>query len=110
MNYKNLAEKVKLSKINAWQRGVLVSVLFLPIILYEAYHYFSLPESPQNQSDMVFLKIARGAGLDDIIDSLYSRQLINDRELFKIWLVAMEKDTEIKAGHFEIPKNLQPMV
>jgi UPF0755 protein len=41
-----------------------------------------------------------------VVDSLFSKKLIDDKELFTLWLTSMDKDRSIKAGYYEIPRGL----
>jgi len=67
--------------------------------------YFRVPELSDETERLAFI-IPKGASIDAIADSLLTKGLINDKDLFILWLTTLEKDRLIKAGYYEIPKGL----
>jgi UPF0755 protein len=86
-------------------RLLLLSILILPFIVVFIINYFKLP-SVEERANLVPILIPRGTSIEVIADSLQARGLIDDKEIFILWLKTLDKDRSIKAGYYEIPKNL----
>jgi UPF0755 protein len=79
--------------------------LLIPFIVIFIIDYFKVPVLDENV-ERVSLIISRGTSINTVVDSLFSYGLIDDKELFILWLTSMDKDRSIKAGFYEIPRGL----
>lgn len=87
-------------------RTILLIALFaMPFIVTYIYQLIK-PLPVEGYADTVSFKITPGMPLQTIADSLESKGLVEDAEMFVFWLTSLGKDRSIKAGYFEIPKNL----
>lgn len=84
----------------------LILLFCLIVIFYFFASYVSKPLPELIDQEKILIKIPKGAGLPQIADSLKKYELIENKQLFSLWVTALQKDKSIKAGHFEIPKNL----
>ena len=84
---------------------LLISLLLLPLLVVLIVDYFRIPETI-SESERISLIIKRGSSMDAIADSLYAKKLISDKDLFILWLTTLDKDRQLKAGYYEIPKGL----
>ena len=80
-------------------------VLLIPFLVVFIIDYFRVPELDA-EIERVPLVIPRGTSIGTIVDSLYAKGLVEDKELFVLWLTTMDKDRAIKAGFYEIPRGL----
>lgn len=88
------------------QKGTIIVLLIVPFIICDVINYFTIPESIQDATPKVIVEIPKGATLHAIAETLKTKQLIEDIDLFKIWMISMGKETDIKAGYFEVPRGL----
>ena len=65
-----------------------------------------MPDFSDEVVNKVTVEIPKGSTLKTISDTLLSKGLIDDTELFKIWIMSLGKEKDIKAGHFEVPLGL----
>ncbi len=84
---------------------ILILAIALPIIVYLVIDYFTVPSLDEKVERIPFI-ISKGASINTIADSLQIKGLIDDKELFILWLTTLDKDRLIKAGFYEIPKGL----
>jgi UPF0755 protein len=84
--------------------GMLIFIFSAPFMVTFIYQFFKPPV--EESTEKVSFKITPGMTLRTIADSLESKKLIEDAELFVFWISSLGKDRSIKAGYFEIPKNL----
>ena len=84
---------------------LILFTLFIPFIVIFIVDYFKVPVLDENV-ERVPLIIMRGASINSVVDSLFSQGVIDDKELFILWLTSMGKDRSIKAGFYEIPRGL----
>jgi UPF0755 protein len=84
--------------------GVLIFLFSLPFLVTFIYQFFKAPA--EKTLETVNFKIIPGMPLQVIADSLEKKGLIDDAQLFIFWITSLGKDKAIKAGYFEIPKNL----
>jgi UPF0755 protein len=84
--------------------GALIILFIAPFLVTFVYQFFKLPA--EKTIETVNFKIMPGMPLQVIADSLEKKGLIDDAELFIFWITSLGKDRSIKAGYFEIPKNL----
>jgi len=84
---------------------LLFGLLLLPLVIALCIDYFRVPVTI-TESVKVPLIISRGSSINAIADSLYNKKLINDKDLFILWLTTLDKDRDIKAGYYEIPTGL----
>ena len=87
------------------QKILLFGLLLLPLLIALCIDYFRVPETI-TESEKIPLIIGRGSTINAIADSLYNKKLINDKDLFILWLTTLDKDRQIKAGYYEIPTGL----
>jgi len=80
-------------------------ILLIPFFAVFVVDYFRVPNL-NPQVERVPLIIPRGTSINTVVDSLASKGLIDDKELFILWLTTMDKDRAIKAGFYEIPRGL----
>jgi UPF0755 protein len=97
----------KQSKIKApvTKRIIFIFALALPILAFLVIDYFTVPTLDEKVERVPFI-ISKGASINAIADSLQIKGLIDDKELFILWLTTLDKDRMIKAGYYEIPKGL----
>jgi len=95
--YKNLSGK---------QKSIIVVLLIIPFFVYDLISYCTLPDFSGEVINTVTVEIPKGSTLKTISDTLLSKELIDDTELFKIWIMSLGKEKDIKAGHFEVPLGL----
>jgi UPF0755 protein len=84
--------------------GLLIVLLATPFLVTFMYQFFKLPVD--KIAETISFKITPGMPLSTIADSLEKKGLIEDSDLFVFWITSLGKDRSIKAGYFEIPKNL----
>jgi len=84
---------------------LILFTLFIPFLVIFIIDYFKVPVLDKDV-ERVSLIISRGTSINTVADSLYSYGLIDDKELFILWLTSMDKDRSIKAGFYEIPRGL----
>jgi peptidoglycan lytic transglycosylase G len=95
--YKNLSGK---------QKSIIVILLIIPFFVCDLISYCTVPEFDDAIVNTTTVEIPKGSTLQTIADSLKNKGLIEDTELFKIWIMSLGKGKDIKAGHFEIPVGL----
>jgi UPF0755 protein len=88
-----------------FKKLMMIFILILPLIVVLVIDYFRVPELPA-KTELVPFIISRGATINTIADSLQTKGLIEDRDLFILWLTTLDKDRIIKAGFYEIPRGL----
>lgn len=88
------------------RRLIILLVFLVPIIIYDGLNYFEFPDRVSSTEERVEIRIPRGASLSQITDSLMVHGLIDDPKLFMFWSRTLGYDTRLKAGLFDIPKNL----
>ena len=87
------------------KRFLIIFLLITPVIVVIIVDYFKLPKLSEESERVAFI-ISKGSSIDTIADSLLGKGLINDKQLFILWLTTLNQDREIKAGYYEIPKGL----
>jgi UPF0755 protein len=87
------------------KKMMIFAVLLVPFVAVLVIDYFRVPVL-NKQTERVSLVIPHGTSINTIVDSLFMKGLIDDKELFILWLTTMDKDRAIKAGFYEIPKGL----
>ena len=87
------------------KRFLIIFILITPVIVVIIVDYFKLPKLSEESERVAFI-ISKGSNIDTIADSLLAKGLINDKQLFILWLTTLDQDREIKAGYYEIPKGL----
>ncbi len=92
--------------ISGRQKILIIFVLVIPFFVCDLINYCAVPDFSDEIGNTVTVEIPKGSTLQIIADSLQSKGLIEDTELFKIWIMSLGKEKEIKAGHFEIPVGL----
>ena len=88
------------------QKLVIILIIIVPFIVCNLINYCTVPEINLEDIETVEVEIPKGSTLQSIADTLEKKGLIGDVELFKIWIISLGKEKEIKAGHFEIPRGL----
>ena len=96
---------MKITKKNIVIGTVVGSLLILVCLVYISIDYFRVPEIEES-SKKVIVMIPRGASISAIADTLLAKTLIGDKDLFLLWITALEKDRSLKAGYYEIPVGL----
>jgi UPF0755 protein len=86
-------------------KSIFIFILIVPLIIVIMIDYFRVPPLDEEVDRVAFI-IPKGASINSIADSLFVKDLINDKELFILWLTTLDKDRVIKAGYYEIPKGL----
>jgi UPF0755 protein len=86
-------------------KSVFVLLLIVPLIIVLIVDYFKVPDLDEELERVEFI-IPKGASIQSIADSLLVKRLIEDKELFILWITTLDKDRSIKAGYYEIPKGL----
>jgi len=84
---------------------LILITLLIPFLVIFVIDYFRVPVIDE-EMEHIPLIIERGASIRTVVDSLFSKDLIDDKELFILWLTSMDKDRSIKAGYYEIPQGL----
>ncbi len=84
---------------------LILLTLLIPFLVIFIIDYFRVPVIDESR-EHVPLIISRGTSIRTVVDSFYSKNLIDDKELFTLWLTSMDKDRSIKAGYYEIPRGL----
>jgi UPF0755 protein len=84
---------------------ILIFAIALPILACLVIDYFTVPILDEKVDRIPFI-ISKGSSINAIADSLQIKGLIDDKELFILWLTTLDKDRLIKAGYYEIPKGL----
>lgn len=90
---------------NTLNRILIIGFLLLSFLVVIIIDYFKVPDV-DDQTDFISLIIPKGASIQSISDSLFIKNLINDREIFILWLTTLDKDRLIKAGFYEVPMDL----
>jgi UPF0755 protein len=87
-------------------RGWIIIVLLatVAVIVWMAIRYMRLPDLSGYET--VELIIPKGSTPDVVADSLLKKSLIADKKTFMFWLTSMEKDRDLKAGYYDVPKDL----
>ena len=93
-----------LSRLSGKQKVLLLSVILIPVLLIYILNYFSNPSHENNGK--IIIEIPRGSALSQIADSLKSKNLIADKDLFIFWSKSLGYEKKLKAGHFTIPRGL----
>lgn len=94
-------------RLSGKQKASLLIIFLIPIVLLEILDYFSNPkEILENPKLTIEIEIPRGAALTQIADSLYAKQLIDDKDLFVFWAKSLGYETKMRAGYFEVPAGL----
>ena len=88
------------------QKILLVIIFIIPFFLFEFINYCTVPDFSDKSIETITVEIPKGSTLQKISEILKSNGLIEDSELFKIWIMSLGKEKDIKAGHFEIPIGL----
>ncbi len=89
-----------------WHRSYWLIIVILPFVFWDIFSYFSLPDLDNPGIEKKSIYIPRGANLSAIVDTLQENGLVEDKDLFIIWLTSLGKDRSLKAGYFEIPVGL----
>jgi len=97
---------LKVIKLTIWQKRIIIFLVIIPIIICSIVNYVTIPDLSDNNVSKVPVEIPKGATLQAIAETLKTKKLIDDVELFKIWMISMGKETDIKAGYFDIPEGL----
>ncbi|MCK5032995.1 MAG: endolytic transglycosylase MltG [Calditrichia bacterium] len=92
--------------LNGRQKSIIILLLILPFFICDLINYCTIPDLNGDLINTVTVEIPKGSTLQTIADTLKNKGLIEDIELFKIWIMSLGKEKEIKAGHFEIPVGL----
>jgi len=95
-----------IKNLSGRQKSVIVLLMIIPFFICDLINYCTVPEFGDENVNTVTVKIPKGSTLQIIADSLKNKGLIEDTELFKIWIMSLGKEKDIKAGHFEIPIGL----
>jgi UPF0755 protein len=88
------------------QKSVIVLFLIMPFFICDLINYCTIPDYNNEEVKTIIVDIPKGSTLQTIADTLKINGLIEDTELFKIWIMSLGKEKDIKAGHFEIPLGL----
>ncbi len=88
------------------QKVLIIILLTLPFFICSVVNYFTIPDIYEDKIPKVSVEIPKGASLHSIAEILKTENLIGDIDLFKIWIMSMGKEKDIKAGYFDIPKGL----
>ena len=92
--------------LNGKQKSIIILLLVIPFFICDLINYCTIPDFDNDLVDTITVEIPKGSTLQTIADTLKNNGLIEDKELFKIWIMSLGKEKEIKAGLFEIPKGL----
>lgn len=95
-----------INNLSGRQKIIITAILILPLIICSLVNYCTIPDLSNEIVNKVTVEIPKGSTLQTIADTLKNKGLIQDTELFKIWIMSLGKEKEIKAGHFEIPVGL----
>jgi len=100
---KNIFKNIKLTNL---QKGIIVLLLIIPFIVCNIVNYCTIPDLSDKVIPKVSVEIPKGLTLQAIAETLKTKALIDDTDLFKIWIISMGKEKDIKAGYFDIPLGL----
>jgi UPF0755 protein len=92
--------------LNGKQKSIIILLLVIPFFICDLINYCTIPDINNDLVNTITVEIPKGSTLQTIADTLKIKGLIEDTELFKIWIMSLGKEKDIKAGHFEIPEGL----
>ena len=98
-------DKMVVQKKKVLKTVLAILLLLLPFIFVLILDYFTLPKLDES-AETVAILIPKGASISAIADTLLHKALIQDKELFILWLTTLDKDRALKAGYYEIPRGL----
>ena len=92
-------------RLSGKQKAFLLIIFLIPIFLLEILNYFSIPAEIKSNKKTV-IEIPRGAALTQIADTLLTKQLIVDKDVFVFWAKSLGYEKEMRAGNFSIQQGL----
>ena len=95
-----------INNLSSRQKSIIIIIVILPLIICSLVNYCTIPDLTNEMVNTVTVEIPKGSTLQTIADTLKNKGLIQDTELFKIWIMSLGKEKDIKAGHFEVPEGL----
>ena len=94
----------KVKKILSYKVWIIILLAIALISVWMIVKYMSLPDLSGYET--VELIIPKGSTPDAVSDSLLKKSLIAEKKTFMFWLTSMEKDRDLKAGFYDVPKDL----
>jgi UPF0755 protein len=86
----------------------LIAILVIAFILVDFKHFVVTPPNDTTM-DTIVITIPKGAGLDQIADTLETYNIISNKFLFKSWATLTGAERKLRAGYFSVPKDMNPM-
>ncbi len=99
-----MTKKMIKTQKSIWMRFGLILLLILPFVIFLVIDYFKLPDTADHVS--IEIIIPKGSTPDAVADSLLAEGLIEDKKTFLFWLTSLDKDRDLKAGFYDIPRDL----
>lgn len=89
-------------RLSGKQKVYLLIVFLIPIVVLEIFEYFSKPPT-ELSSITTEIEIPKGATLSQIADSLFTKNIIKDKDFFIFWAKSFGYEKKMRAGYFSIP-------
>jgi len=100
-----MANRIKLSgKIKA----LLLVVIVLIVLLCNVVEYFATPPL-SDREETITVEIKKGLPLAQVADTLLFYHVIKNKKYFIYWAKILGYETRLKAGLFQVPKNLNEL-
>lgn len=94
-----MRQKIKLT--------IIFLFLFIIIVVFiQVRTYIISPYKQKDNEKKIEIVIPNGASLNQIADTLLTKQLIDSKRLFSFWARILRYDDKLKAGYFSVPPKM----